>query len=414
MTKRKWEITWGEVIDRWAKNYDRVMTWIGKLQAKEASAWYLWVFCKCVNKTPDELLALKDNPASREAEYLLDKFVADEKLDLTNSTKVKVVIAVKSFFKHNYRDLARASGQISLIKQKPYRRHSKEELMKIYRAALNPRDRALIPFTWSTAIAKETLSTILWKHLEPDWEKQEIPHIGLPDVLLKGHGRGKYKGVEQHTFLTPEAKRDLLDYKDYLERVKGVKLTPESHVWIQLVSPFDPVDYDGFARISSELSKRSGVQFSWHDARRYVETALEEIKIHPNWARKIRGRKVKGEENPYSRPAIEQLRKVYCEAVPLLQFTTPTDLDYVRKRQEVSETIMSKIMSGEHLSDEDRANIKRYNIKLAERATRRTEHNGGDCGETFEQINESQLLQYLKAGWSIVKELQSGGVIVKR
>jgi hypothetical protein len=42
------------------------------------------------------------------------------------------------------------------------------------------------------------------------------------------------------------------------------------------------------------------------------------------------------------------------------------------------------------------------------------EHNGGDCGEDFEEINESQLLQYLKTGWQIVHRLANGEVIVKR
>jgi len=34
--------------------------------------------------------------------------------------------------------------------------------------------------------------------------------------------------------------------------------------------------------------------------------------------------------------------------------------------------------------------------------------------ETFEQINESQLLRYLRDGWVIVHKLESGEVIVKR
>ena len=55
-----------------------------------------------------------------------------------------------------------------------------------------------------------------------------------------------------------------------------------------------------------------------------VETALEEVGIHPNWARKIRGRKVRGEESPYSQPEVEKLRAKYREAVPLLQFTVET------------------------------------------------------------------------------------------
>jgi hypothetical protein len=40
--------------------------------------------------------------------------------------------------------------------------------------------------------------------------------------------------------------------------------------------------------------------------------------------------------------------------------------------------------------------------------------NGGECDEQFEQIAESQLLSYLKAGWTLVHRLASGEVIVKR
>jgi hypothetical protein len=386
------------------------MTWLGKLQNKNESAWHLWLFCSKVGKDPNELLAFKDDTSSREAEYLLDNFVADETLNLPNSTKVSATIAVKSFFKHNYRDLAKASGQITFIKQKPYRRHSKEELLKIYRSAQNPRDRALITFTWSTAIAKETLSKIQWNHLEPDWEKQELPHIGLPDVLIKGHGRGKYRGVRQETFLTPEAKRDILEYRDYLTRVKGLKINPEDHIWIEINSPFKPLDYDAFAKISIALSKRSGIPFGWHDARRYVETALEETKINPNWARKIRGRKVRGEEAPYSRPAIEQLRNAYKEAVPLLQFTTETEITELKKRQQAIEEIVRGF------TPEQKELIARHGLRLTKRKPKQREDctDGVHCGEQFEQIGESGLLDYLRNGWAIVHRLENGEIIVKK
>jgi len=38
---------------------------------------------------------------------------------------------------------------------------------------------------------------------------------------------------------------------------------------------------------------------------------------------------------------------------------------------------------------------------------------GGDCGETFEQITEAQLLSYLEGGWQIVDKLSNGQIIVK-
>ncbi len=417
----KYELTKKTVIPRWAKHHPKVMAWLAKLQKKNQAAWFLWLYCKIEHKTPDELLALKVDPRSREAEFLLDKFVADETPDIPNSIKVNIVIAVKSFYKHNYCELASASGAITLIKKKPYRKHTKEELLKIYRAAQNPRDRALVTFTFSTAIAAESLTKIQWKHLESNWERQDIPHIGLPDVLIKGHGVGKYKGVEQHTFLTTEAKRDLIDYKDWLERVKGLKITMEDRIFVELHPPYRTIAMSTLSKIPIRLSKRSGIPFSWHDARRYVETALEEIKIHPNWARKIRGRKVKGEEAPYSRPAIEQLRKAYREAVPLLEFTQPTQLMELQKRQEIVETIMDKITSGEPLTEEDRESIKRYNIKLMRRPKHlkpKTKTNGGcvdgEHCEDFRQIGETELLDYLKKGWQIVHNLQNGEVIVKR
>ena len=110
--RRKYEITKTEVIDKWGKNHPKVMTWIAKLQRRNANAWNLWRYCKLMHKTPSELLGYKDDPRNREAELLLDEFVADETLDLTNSVKVNIVTAVKSFYKHNYRDLAKASGSI--------------------------------------------------------------------------------------------------------------------------------------------------------------------------------------------------------------------------------------------------------------------------------------------------------------
>ena len=60
--------------------------------------------------------------------------------------------------------------------------------------------------------------------------------------------------------------------------------------------------------------------FSIHDGRRLVETALENVGTSRNWIQKIKGRKVRGEDAPYSKPAIEQLRGKYRECVGDLEF----------------------------------------------------------------------------------------------
>jgi len=321
MSGKKGKIKETNVLELWAEQHPEVKRWLAKIQRKAKNAFSLYRFCRWCGKGSSELLALKKDPSSKDAERLLDEFVATDTPEFTNAVKFHCVTAVKSFFKHNYVDLARASGAMTLEKVKPYYKPRKEDLRKIWNWSQNLRDKALITFVCSTAVAKETLSKVKWKHLEENWENVDLPCLNIPSELLKGHGIGRYKGVQQITFLTPEAKRDLINYKEWIETKLGRKLTPEDNIWLETYSPYKPIEYKRLGNLIWQLSKATGVPFSWHDARRYVNTALEEIRIPSNWARKIRGRKVRGEEAPYSRPAIKQLREKFREAVPLLEFT---------------------------------------------------------------------------------------------
>jgi hypothetical protein len=113
-----------------------------------------------------ELLALKDNPADKSAEKLLDDFVNAETPEFTNPIKWMTVTAVKSFFKHNYRDLAKACGAFTLIQQKEHKKPQKEDLKRLWDYAQNLRDKALVTFVNSTALAKETMSELKWKYFE--------------------------------------------------------------------------------------------------------------------------------------------------------------------------------------------------------------------------------------------------------
>jgi site-specific recombinase XerD len=405
-----------EEVIAWAEKYPEVKRWLAKIQKKGDNAFDLQRFCQWAEKEPHELLALKDNPASREAEQLLDDFVVDQNTGFTNSVKFRIIYAVKSFFKYNYRDLAKASGAITLEKVKPYNMPRKEDLRKLWNWALNPRDKALLTLVCSTAVAKETLLNLKWHHLEENWEKVELPCLNIPPELLKGHGRGRYKGVKQITFLTPEAKRDLLNYKEWIEAKLKRGATPEDNIFLDIYAPYKPMTYRHLGNLVYDLSKNTGVPFSLHDARRYVNTALEEIRIPPNWARKIRGRKVRGEEALYSLPAIGQLREKFKEAVPLLEFTTERVPGHIEDRLKAIEQVM------ESIPPEQKELMGRLGIRLGARKTekKRLKDNsdcpdGEHCGESdFKQINESELLRCLKDGWQIVHRLGNGDLIVKR
>ena len=433
------KVTYANIL-AWAQKYDEVENWLGHLQQKKHSVYYLYAFCKYAGKNPTEILAEKArDPAANVIEKLLDKFVA-QSTDFTNAQKYNIAISVKSFFKWNYRDLAKAAGKVDLQKVKDYNALTKEGLRKIWERALNPRDRAILPFVCSTAIAKETLSNLTWGMLEDRWEQKDYPCITIEPQFLKGHGRGKYAGVKQICFLTPEAKRELIIYRDWIEAKLGRKLTTEDHIWLETYAPYDPMSYSGSTHLIIRLSRNAGVPFTWHDARRYVNTALESVAISSNWARKIRGRKVRGEEAPYSRPAIEQLRAKFSEAVSLLEFTglestgakeaaRTAHIRYLVEEAkaagaspEVCKQLEDDLLK-EKVTTEEAAQkievLRTFKIKAIilpkEKLSKKEETKDCPDGEHSQKIcSETELGPLLSEGWHVVTALPSGKIVIER
>ena len=412
INRRKLPIKTSNVLSDWeAKEYPSVTRWLSKLQAKKHSAFHLYLFCECAEMKPDELLKLKKDPGNKQAEKLLDTFMAED-TGLTSSAKFNCSIAVRSFFKHNYCDLAKAAGASQYEKIKPYWKPNKEDLKKLYRFCTNPRDRSILTLVCSTAIAKESLSNLKWKHFEENWIDQKCPNITLPPKLIKGHGMGKYKGVKQITFLTPEAKASLIEYKEWMEKKLGRQFILEENVYWTFDRPYKPLTYKPLGRVFSRLSKNSEVQFSCHDARRFVETGLEECRIPPNWARKIRGRKVRGEEAPYSRPNMEKLRTFYEEALSNLEFTSEKQVD--REQEKVDNALLTLKLTRPELYELVMKSMeglgKKCNLdELMKMMEEARECSNGNCQRIVE---ETELANYLQKGWRIVTALPSGKIVI--
>ena len=407
------KITQGNVLQLWASKYPDVERWLNHLQQKPMNAYSLYRFCEWSKLTPPELLTeKKNNPSANKIEKILDDFCSTDDKRFTNSFKYQASIAVKSFFRWNYTDLAKASGVVTLEKKKPYNALSKEGLRKLWSRTLNLRDRALIPFVTSTGIAKETLSNLTWSLLEQEWQAKDVPCIRIPPKLLKGHGLGRHKDVQQITFLTPEAKRALIDYKEWQEKRLGRKVRLEEHIWLDLRAPYTPLAYDALSSIMTRLSKETGVGFTLHDGRRWVTTCLEQTNINPNWIRKIRGRKIKGEENPYSQPNVEALRAKFREAAPLLEFTSEVS-STVDERLKAVEKIM------QDMTPEQRETMQRHGIKMFSKteAAKRKERKEKECtdGEHCQRVaSEAELPELLADGWHASIVLPSGKIVVER
>jgi len=417
---------------------DPVENWLGRMgseQTKQAYRRRLAIFCDWCNLHPEQLLALKDDPNSLEAEHLLDRFVASP--DFSDWQKNNLVTAVKSFYKYNYKELQRISGKVSAAIQSAYRVPTAELLRKFIKGAWNIRDKALIAFTASTFFREGTIPELNWGDvedgaiLEPNCGGKDVLHIGVMGKQMKGGGKGRYAGVEQHTFLTPEARDLLLEYKNWRER-RGETITKGTPLFVREVRPFERISIETVRNLFKAASKRSGIKFSPHDFRRYGQTQLEEARLPPNWIKKILGHKVKGEENPYSRPKIKQLKQAYRGALPHIMFMSraPTvDIDDARRKAflDMAKTMLrgdeERLAKIEGIMEKEPDIDKAIELggKVLAKTTlegivtveEKTATNGGsqDCQRI---VSEEELPNLLAQGWHVAAVLPSGKVIIEQ
>ena len=167
---------------------------------------------------PDQLLALKNDHNSLEAEKLLDG-LANAKVIFPEKRKWHIAQCIRGFFRTNYRQLqAQAGRSMPYIQNESHTVPSKENRLAFFKGCRNPRYQALVMIGTTSAIALESRSQLRWNHFEENWQIQESPHILFPSELIKGHGKGKYRGVRQETFITPEAKKIFIEYRDWLSK----------------------------------------------------------------------------------------------------------------------------------------------------------------------------------------------------
>jgi hypothetical protein len=310
------------VIDGWAKNYQCVMNYLNTLHSRQGSAAIsLYHFCTWSGLNPDQLLDLKKDYNSLEAEKLLDS-LANAKVIFPEKRKWHIAQCLRGFFRTNYRQLqAQAGRSMPYIQNESKSVPSKETRLAVFKACRNPRDQALVMIGTTSAIALESLSKLRFSHFEENWQTQECPHISLPSDMIKGHGKGKYRGVRQETFITTEARNVLIEYRQWMEKTFSHKWKSDDYVFLSIKRNIsEPISYRIIAKKATMLEHRASVDFTFHDGRRIVQTALENAGCPNNWIKKIKGRKVSGEEAPYSKPLIEQLRSKYRLAFADLEF----------------------------------------------------------------------------------------------
>ena len=451
MEKREPEEISEEEIRDFVEGDDLIRTWLAGLAETTAYKYArtLIRYTRFYDLTPKQLLEVKKRGGEK-AEGMLDYYIVN--INLTESAKRNDVIAIHSFYSGNYLDLASKSGysKVRYVKVMKYKCPTQEELREEeYNAHI--RDKAIINLLSSGGFRVGTAVKLVWGDLyelwdfvkdEAVWDGVTNVHIGIESRRLKGEG---YEGVEQHTFLTRYACDVLLKYAEWYSQRR--EITPDAPLLISRSASgghgaFTALEDNGIRQALKKLGP-----YTPHDFRRFHETQLEASRINPNWIKKMQGKKLRGEDNPYSRPKIEQLRRAFKDAEQFLTLEEPRAVDMEKMRIETAldslrlagrteaeiETVRELLMGkpaneavreiplfGEALSriferegwdpseshlipksliDEEIERIKR------ERERRRREQR---------IVSEDDLSNHLSHGWRVAAVLPSGRIVVER
>jgi hypothetical protein len=314
----------------WAQKYECLKLYISKqnsIQVKRKAALRIYIYLEWAKKqpkgpqSPDELLQCKSGFGGTQAEKLLDTFVTAEDIDIPDSVRWLILQNIRGFYRDNYRAVEKAAGKYEYNYKKNKRSLTAQQRFNLYKSCYNPQQKALVLTDLCSAMACESLSKLQWFRFEPDWMQENTPHISLPPEIIKGHGRGKYRGVRQETFITPECKTALIEYRNWFSKTFNWHWKDDDHVFLSIRDNIgEPLKYTGILRIFQRIRDRSGIKYSSHDGRIVLNTALQNVECDPNWIQMAMGRKVPGNKNPYTKPNIEQLRAKYQKALPELQF----------------------------------------------------------------------------------------------
>ncbi len=329
--------------EKWILSFSTGSAWYCKLNSEQSKRTYLPNFkryCDWAKKNPDELIKLKveglqniNTEKEFQAENLLEKFLTAT----THKPNVKKNIrtATLSFYKANRRNLVNVMDVETPEAKK--RCPKTQDIVDLDNAFVSLRDKAMLWFIASAPFRVDTLTLLRWEDLKPTGDG-EVPYfLVIGAERLKGHGKGKYKGLKQIAFLHGLATKKLEGYKKELER-KGYIPTEISPIFIPYRKETKITKMSTFSvernfdeallRAWHDLEKK---RFSPHDFRDYVQSACESAGIHANMIAPLLAHKVKGADFHYSDHDVQELLEKFKTALPYL---LPQSIERVKAESE--------------------------------------------------------------------------------
>ena len=269
------------------------------------------------------------------------------------------------------------------------------------------KDRAIVLLAISSGMREGTLA---------DLQVKDVDFYAYKDVAVIKVSREISKGrVKCVTFTTPEAKTVLEEYLNFRRREEG-SLPMDSTVfncskgairmrWIRLLK-----------KSNKTVKKRKFFELHFHTLRKFFRTNLELAGVSKSFRERLLGHKGEYLDDAYFKPQIEALLKEYRKAIPNLTILEAVaEYEEIRKRQ-VLDTARLLGFGDERLKrlEEVLARSRSVDEAVEEFKRFREETEVSPRQDRVKIVQgEGELVRHVKAGWTLIKELNHDKYILK-
>jgi len=367
----------------------------------------LWKhFLEFTNLTGDQILASRKEDKENLWEKRVIEFKERMSKEIAESSAKTASACVRGFFSFYRLDLKFRRAESAKLReaQRKYEdyRFILEDLKKMFDVA-DLIERYVLTLGKSFAMRAGDFLALTRGDLEP--------YLGRPVPISIGEYVTQKEKVKAYPFIDTDA---LPVVKLMIEKMdRDGRTDPKEKILtyshdIQL------------SRVLQRLADRAGVKYGtknvrFHCLRKFLIDHLTDFMASEKW-KQIVGKKIS--ESAYVSP--DTLRDDYMRAMAETTFTKPVSDNEAELR--MAERMLKaiglfdkyelKVRQKKDITIPEK--LKIADKMLEENGKAQTQTNGGDCGETFEQIPEANLLAYLKQGWRIECRLASGEIIIKR
>lgn len=433
MEKKEW-IQYPSVA-KFLKLYDR-----GRITTTTLNTYVKSVaqFCEMLGYSESEA-CLKSIASKEEKEKYLDSLITKFQKEGTSNTRiVSVMKGVRKWLDLNnidieWRDIILPSYEIKEEDRAP----TKEELRRLV-AVCNIRDKALVLVATSSGLRRRALVTLTFGDVNFDY-----PDVAR--IIVKKHYKIRGKSFKSGrkigrkrtffvTFITPEAKKALLDYKKYREEM-GEIITEESPLFTStrkkelgkfLSAQYLDVHWGRLLK-KAHLTDKSVEWFliHLHTLKKYAETQFINAGCKPSYREFWLGHSGSYLESSYFRGEETEHLKEYRKAIPHISIVERPTISKEDVRKEVAKTIPDDVLRP--IAQKLGMSLDEIRIQMAQGKLEETEElvdqytgerikikdlkkTETDCQKI---IKETELEQYLGKGYRFVSVLPSGRIVVE-